>query len=50
MHLETVDPIDFFGANNDKFNQLKKAFPLLKIAARGQSVKVTGEEKEIIRL
>ncbi len=49
MHLETVDPIDFFGANNDKFNQLKKAFPLLKIAARGQSVKVTGEEKEIIR-
>lgn len=49
MHLETVDPIDFFGVNNDKFNLLKKAFPQLKIAARGQSVKVSGEEKDIIR-
>jgi phosphate starvation-inducible PhoH-like protein len=49
MHLETVDPIDFFGVNNDKFNLLKKAFPHLKIAARGQSVKVSGDEKDIIR-
>jgi phosphate starvation-inducible PhoH-like protein len=49
MHLETVDPIDFFGVNNDKFNLLKKAFPQLKIAARGQSVKVSGDEKDIIR-
>ena len=49
MHLETVDPIDFFGVNNDKFNLLKKAFPQLKIAARGQSVKVSGDEQDIIR-
>ncbi len=49
MHLETIDPIEFFGVNNDKFSILKKAFPTLKISARGQSIKVNGEEKNIIK-
>jgi phosphate starvation-inducible PhoH-like protein len=49
MHLETIDPIEFFGVNNDKFNILKNAFPSLKISARGQSVKVNGDEKNIIK-
>lgn len=49
MHLETIDPLEFFGVNNDKFNILKKAFPSLKISARGQSIKVNGDEKNIIK-
>lgn len=49
MHLETIDPIEFFGVNNDKFQILKNAFPALKISARGQSIKVNGDEKHIIR-
>lgn len=49
LHLESIDPIEFFGINNEKFNLLKKAFPQLKIAARGQNIKVSGLEKDILR-
>ena len=50
LHLETVDPIEFFGFNKEKLSLLKKAFPELKITARGQSLKVSGPEKDITQL
>ena len=49
LHLESIDPIEFFGINNSKFLLLKKAFPQLKISARGQSIRISGAEKDIVR-
>ncbi len=47
INLETVNPIEFFGVNNSKFDLLKKRFPLLKILSRGQQVKISGQPSEV---
>ena len=47
INLENVNPIEFFGINNSKFDLLKKKFPLLKILSRGTQVKLSGQEKEV---
>lgn len=47
INLETVNPIEFFGINNSKFDLLKKKFPLLKILSRGSQIKLSGQEKEV---
>ena len=47
INLEHVNPIEFFGINNSKFDLLKKKFPLLKILSRGTQVKLSGQEKEV---
>lgn len=44
--LETVDPLQFWGANNEHYELIKRAFPKLKIVARGNEIKVLGEETE----
>jgi phosphate starvation-inducible PhoH-like protein len=45
--FETVNPIDFFGVNNSKLDILKKRFPLVKILARGQQLKLQGAPEQI---
>ena len=40
INLETVNPIEFFGINNNKFDILKRKFPLLKILSRGSQTKI----------
>ena len=56
IHLDTLNPIEFFGVNNAKLNLLKKRFPLLKILSRGTQIKLSGaaeyveEAKEKINL
>ncbi|MEN8116022.1 MAG: PhoH family protein [Bacteroidota bacterium] len=45
--LEGIDPLEFFGVNNSKINLIKKLFPKIIITARGNSLFVQGEEKEI---
>jgi len=45
--IEKTDPAVFFGSNNNYFNLLKKVFPLLKVSARGNEIKISGPEKEI---
>jgi len=45
--LEGIDPLEFFGVNNSKINLTKKLFPKIKITARGNSLFVQGEDKEI---
>lgn len=45
--LEGIDPLEFFGVNNSKINLIKKLFPKIKITARGNSLFVQGEEKEL---
>jgi phosphate starvation-inducible PhoH-like protein len=47
INLETVNPIEFFGINNSKFDILKRKFPLLKILSRGSQVKLSGQPDEV---
>ncbi|WP_276088470.1 PhoH family protein [Pedobacter sp. JY14-1] len=46
LTLESVDPVQFWGANNEHYELIKSAFPKLKIVARGNEVKVLGDEQE----
>jgi phosphate starvation-inducible PhoH-like protein len=45
--LDDVNPIDFYGVNNEKLDILKKSFPDVKIVARGNVVKTQGEPQKI---
>lgn len=47
INLETVNPIEFFGVNNSKFDILKKKFSNLKILSRGTQVKLAGKPEEV---
>lgn len=47
IYLEGVDPLEFYGINNSKINFIRKLFPGISITARGQSLYVQGEEKEL---
>ncbi len=47
ISLETVNPIEFFGVNNSKFDLLKRKFPLLKILSRGSQIKLAGQPDEV---
>ncbi len=48
IYLEGVDPVKLFGINNNRFEKIIKYFPKIKVVARGDELKVQGEEKEII--
>jgi phosphate starvation-inducible PhoH-like protein len=47
LTLESVDPVQFWGANNEHYEIIKNAFPKLKVVARGNEVKVLGDEQEL---
>ncbi|KAA5536681.1 PhoH family protein [Taibaiella lutea] len=47
INLETVNPIEFFGVNNSKFDILKKKFSNLKILSRGTQIKLAGKPEEV---
>lgn len=47
LTLESVDPAQLWGTNNEHYEILKHAFPKLKIVARGNEVKVLGDEQEL---
>lgn len=47
INLESVNPIEFFGINNSKFDILKKKFPLLKILSRGSQIKISGQPDDV---
>jgi phosphate starvation-inducible protein PhoH and related proteins len=47
IQLESINPVEFYGINDNKLEMLKKAFPKLKIIARGDVMKVVGDESEI---
>ena len=44
--LESVDPVIFYGVNNSNMQLIKTLFPKLRIVARGNVMKVIGEEEE----
>lgn len=47
LTIENVDPLVMWGTNNEYFEIIKKHFPKIKIVARGNDVKVLGDEVEI---
>ncbi len=44
--LESVDPVIFYGVNNSNMQLIKTLFPKLRIVARGNIMKVIGDEEE----
>ncbi len=48
IYLEGLNPVDFFGINNVRFNRIRQNFPKLKITSRGDEIKVNGEDTEIV--
>ena len=46
INLETYNLIDIYGVNDQHLNIIKKYFPKLKIIARGDELRVIGEETE----
>ncbi len=47
IYLEGIEPVNLFGVKNNRLEKLKEYYPKLKIIARGNEVKVKGEEEEI---
>ncbi len=47
ISIGNINPIDFYGVNNSKFNLLKEYFPKLKITARGDELIIQGEIGDI---
>jgi phosphate starvation-inducible protein PhoH and related proteins len=47
--LDSIEPVEIYGVNDVKLNVIKKHFPKLKVVARGYSLKVLGDAKEIER-
>ena len=44
--IENVDPVSFYGVNNCNMQLIKNLFPKLRVAARGNVIKVIGDEEE----
>ena len=47
IHIDGIDPLDFFGVNNSKFTYLKKTFPTLRMVSRGNTIKAEGSEDDL---
>ena len=47
--LPEIEPIEFFGPTNNKFKFIQSRFPKLKVVARGNVVRVIGDDDEIDR-
>jgi phosphate starvation-inducible protein PhoH and related proteins len=47
LAIENVNPVVVWGPNNEYFETIKKQFPKIKIVARGNEVKVLGDEIEL---
>ncbi len=45
--LEDIDPVIFYGVNNANIQMIKALYPKLRIVARGNIIKVMGDEEEM---
>jgi len=48
IYLEGVDPVDFYGVNNVRFNKFIELFPDLKIVSRGNEIRLSGKKERLI--
>ena len=46
--ISQIDPYTFYGVNNNNINLIRNLFPKLRVAARGNVIKVIGEESETL--
>lgn len=46
--IDQIDPHTFYGVNNNNINLIRNLFPKLRLAARGNVIKVIGEENETL--
>jgi len=47
IELSGIDLVDFFGINDKKIEKIKSYFPKIKVIARGNQIKVIGDEIEV---
>ena len=47
IFLEDIDPVIFYGVNNANIQLIKALYPKLRIVARGNVIKVLGDEEEM---
>ena len=45
--VDSLDPVRFFGVNNEHLKTIKTYFPKLQIVSRGSEVKVIGTDEVI---
>ena len=45
--LEDIDPVIFYGVNNANIQMIKALYPKLRIVARGNVIRVMGDEEEM---
>ncbi|MFM8431377.1 MAG: PhoH family protein, partial [Bacteroidota bacterium] len=45
--IDTFNPVEFFGVNDTNLEVIRKHFPELRLVARGNEIKVIGDEKHI---
>ncbi len=48
IYLEGVDPVDFYGVNNVRFNKFIELFPDLKIVSRGNEIRISGKKERLL--
>ena len=48
--LEDIDPIVFYGVNNSHLQMVKSLFPKLRIVARGNVIRVLGDEEDMVKV
>ncbi|MCQ2251156.1 MAG: PhoH family protein [Bacteroidales bacterium] len=49
IELDNLNPVDFYGVNEQRLEVVRAMFPKIKIVARGSALKVMGETAEIER-
>jgi len=48
IYLEGVDPVDFYGVNNVRFNKFIDLYPDIKIVSRGNEIRITGKKERLV--
>ena len=48
ISIEAYSPLEVYGVNDNNLNMIKKLFPLIKIVARGDIIKIAGTDKDLI--
>ncbi len=47
IYLEGVEPVDFYGVNNVRFNKFIELFPDLKVVSRGNEIRLQGKKERL---
>ena len=47
ISIEAYSPLEIYGVNDHNINLIKKFFPAVKIIARGDTIKISGRDKDL---